>query len=116
MVCLLPSGPVKAGSVEPKMATTGTRRSAARCIVPVSLVKSARKSPPPRRRNARATIVWPGRTPLPDKDRELFLFYRLTLEATPISHFAKGRHPRRNLRRFAKSDWHGVWADLDVAV
>lgn len=34
-----PRGAVSSGEVEPKMATTGTPRSAARCMVPVSLVR-----------------------------------------------------------------------------
>ena len=42
IICPLPSGPVRRGSVEPKTATTGTRSNAARCIVPVSLVSSKR--------------------------------------------------------------------------
>ena len=40
IVCPLPSGPVRRGSVEPKTATTGTPSNAARCIVPVSLVSN----------------------------------------------------------------------------
>ena len=39
-----PSGPVRRGSVEPKTATTGTPSSVARCIVPVSFVRSKRHS------------------------------------------------------------------------
>jgi len=35
-------GPVNRGSVDPKTATSGIPRASARCIVPVSLVRSAR--------------------------------------------------------------------------
>src|SRR3954470_2455111 len=38
-----PNGPVNLGSVDPKIATVGTPSSAARCIVPVSFVKTNRQ-------------------------------------------------------------------------
>ena len=40
MRCPRPSGPVRSGSVDPKIETVGTRSKAARCIVPVSLVSN----------------------------------------------------------------------------
>ncbi len=59
VMCQSPSGPVRRGSVEPKIATVGTPSKEARCMVPVSFVSNKRHL-----RNSSiscSSVVWPMR-------------------------------------------------------
>ncbi len=57
---VLPRGPVLKGSVEPKMATRGTRSAEATCMSPESLVMKARQDAMSEIASAR--LVWPVRS------------------------------------------------------
>ena len=59
IMCRSPSGPVRRGSVEPKIATVGTPSKEARCMVPVSFVSNKQHF-----RNSSiscSSVVWPMR-------------------------------------------------------
>ena len=97
-----PSGPVRSGSVDPKIEIVGTRTRAARCIVPVSLVSNGSQA-------LNSSINSPS-VVLPDPIHALpsqFLAISSRLAPSPAvpNRIHRMRKSRRNFLRHFRETW-----------